>query len=335
MPASTYDDAEVPAAQPWQPPMPLAEARALAAAADADPAKRLDACGQLVQRGATRDAVPALRELEAMPRHATYARRLMATARYVERALLWLDFEGKRQTTGRWQTLDGRAPGESSEPSGALLWVRNGAAKTVLAFSTYAGGFGPMHGWGSVFLAHRFLGGFPLNIVYLRDETYCLNLAGNRSLGADYAASVAALRALCSGRSWNELYTVGFSMGGYSAMRFGLDLGVRAVLSFSGPSTLVSAEYRAKIGLNWFYQAAPAMAADLLPLFQQASRRPRLLLCYGELNPVDAGMAEHMAGLAETELIAFPGFRGHSTFMEAGRLNKLGELTARLTGLPW
>jgi len=334
MQAIAFDDAEKPAERAYRPPMPLAEAQAIAAARDADPEERFRACVELVQRGSIRPTLPAIRELEKTPALATDARKLMNAARYFERALAWLDFAGERPTAGRWQTLDGSAPGESQEPSGALLWVRNGAAKTVLAFSTYAGGFGPMRCWGSVFLAHRFLAGFPLNVVYLRDETYCLNLAGNRSLGADYGACVEALRALCSRRGWRELYAIGFSMGGYSALRFGLDLGARAALAFSGATTLASTEYRAKNGLEWLHQAAPAMTVDLLPLYQRASRRPRLLLCYGEGHPGDAEMATRMAGLPETELIPFSGFRGHSTFMEAGRLGKLGALTARLTELP-
>jgi hypothetical protein len=334
MPAIAFDDAEKPAERAYRPPLALAEAQAIAASAHADPAERLRACTELVQRGATRLALPALRELEAQPALAIDARKLMAAARYVERAHRWLDFAGERATAGRWQTLDGSPPGESREPSGALLWVRNGAAKTALAFSTYAGGFGFMRGWGSVFLAHRFLASFPLNIVYLRDETYCLNLAGNRSLGADYGACVEALRSLCAQRGWRELYALGFSMGGYSALRFGLDLGVRAALSFSGPTSLASAEYREQMGLKWLHEAAPQMTVDLLPLFRRASRRPRLLLCYGDANAGDAEMATRMAGLPETELIPFEGFDGHSTFMEAGRLGRLGALTARLTDLP-
>jgi hypothetical protein len=283
-------------------------------------------------RGVLAPIAAPLRDLEQVPGTAARARKLMAAVRFVERAQHWLDFAGARPAAGRWQTLDGSRPGESTDTSGALLWTRTDASKTVLAFSTYTGGFGPMRGWNSVFLAHRFLAALPVNVVYLRDETYCLNLAGNRSLGADYAACVESLRALASSRGWTDLYTLGLSMGGYSALRFALDLGARAALSFSGPTTIASAEYRKKLGLEHFYGKAPAMAADLLPLYRAAPQRPRLLLCYGEHNAIDAEMAGRMAAFRETELVPFRGFSGHSTFMEAGRLGQLRALALRLTG---
>src|SRR4051794_14109938 len=100
--------------------MPLAEAQALAADPRAAPERRLRACEELVQRAATCFAVPALRELEQLAHMTSKARRLMAVVRYVERAQDWLDFGGKRAAAGRWQTLDGSAPGESTASSGAL-----------------------------------------------------------------------------------------------------------------------------------------------------------------------------------------------------------------------
>jgi hypothetical protein len=87
------------------------------------------------------------------------------------------------------------------------------------------------------------------------------------------------------------------------------------------------------MGLKWLHEAAPQMTVDLLPLFRRASRRPRLLLCYGDANAGDAEMALRMSEFPETELVPFHGFSGHSTFMEATRLGNLRALTARLTEL--
>ena len=260
------------------------------------------------------------------------ARRLVALARYVEREHSQLDFSGARPSVGRWETLDGSAPGASSEESGALLWVRPQARGVVLVFSTLRGNFGMLKGWPSVALVHRFLGTFPVSAVYLRDETACLNLAGNRAFGGDYGACLAGLRALCATRGWSDGYTMGLSAGGYAALRFGLDLGVRGVLSFSGSTDQTPGPNIAKRhpDVRALSEKAPHMAVDLAPLMRAAARRPRMLLCYGERNEHDAAMAQRLAEFPETELVPFSGFEGHSTFMEASRLGQLRSLTARL-----
>ncbi len=123
-------------------------------------------------------------------------------------------------------------------------------------------------------------------------------------------------------------------MGGYTALRFALDLGARGALAFSGPTSFTSPKYREKFGLGALYQAAPDMTVDLLPLYRAARRRPQLWLCYGDGNKLDTHMAQRMSEFAETRLLPFHGFSGHSTFMEAGRRGDLHQLAAQLTELP-
>ena len=321
---------ETPNESYWR--MPLAIAQALAAEPTAPPRVRLKACIELVLRARLAEAQPALKELEADPKLAPRVRGLLALGRYAERAGTKLDFAGARPAGGHWETLDGTAPGASEEASGALLWVRPGASRVLFAFCTLRGNFGILKGWVSVYLVHRVLAEVPVNVVYLRDETSCLNLAGNRSLGDDYGACVARLRALCEARGWREGYALGLSSGGFPALRYGLDLGLRSVLSFSGPTDLTPGPWLAERHPDEraLSEKAPHMATDLLPLLRAAARRPRMLLCYGEDNELDAAQAKRLGELAETELVPFPAFGGHSTFMEAGRLGQLGALYARL-----
>ena len=329
------EEAELPSAEGpnetyWR--LPLALAAALAAEPTTPFGVRIRACAELVLHGRLADAEPSLRQLEARPGFAVRARQLRALGRYAERAIEGLDFAGARPADGGWETLDGGAPGASTEASGALLWLRPGTSRVVLAFSTLRGNFGMLKGWGSVFLVHRFLAAFPVNIVYLRDETACLSLAGNRAFGEDYGACVAGIRALCEARGWRDAWALGLSSGGFPALRYGLDLGLRGVLSFSGPTDLTPGPGLAKRHPDEraLAEKAPHMAVDLLPLMRAAARRPRMLLCYGEGNAYDAAQAQRFAGLAETELVPFAGFAGHSTFMEAGRLGQLRALAARL-----
>lgn len=321
---------EGPSGNYWR--LPLAIAAALAAEPTTPPSVRLKACAELVLHGRLADAEPSLRSLEARPEFGVRARQLRALGRYAERAMAQVDFAGTRPAAGRWQTLDGGAPGASREAADALLWVRPDSPRVVLVFSTLRGNFGMLKGWPSVSLVHRFLAEFPVNIVYLRDETACLSLAGNRAFGADYGACVAGIRALCEARGWREGYALGLSSGGFPALRYGLDLEVRGVLSFSGPTDLtpgpgLAARHPDERALA---ETAPRMAVDLLPLLRAAKRRPRMLLCYGERNDYDATQAQRLAGLPEAELVPFAGFAGHSTFMEAGRLGQSRALVARL-----
>jgi len=318
---------------------PFATPEDLAAKTAADggaaPEARLKACEELILWGSAASAMPALRELHRLPRFAVRVRRIAAIARYLERAPDEFVFAGARQAEGRWETLDGSAPGESGAAGGAMLWLREGAQKTLLAFSNVHGGYGPMRGWASVALLHRFLKRFAVNVIYLRDATRCLHVAGIPGLGDDYASCVASLRALCAQRGWGEIYALGVSAGGYSALRYGLDLGARAVLSFSGPSDVTPhADPAKRIAMyGTLYETVPGMAFDLLPLYRRSARRPRLLLCFGEGNAYDAGMARRMAEFPETELVSFA-FSEHTTFIEAMRLRQVETMVGRLIGAP-
>jgi hypothetical protein len=244
-------------------------------------------------------------------------------------------FARKGQGEGRWEALDGSAPAGSAASDGVMLWLREDAQQTLLAFSNVHGGFGPMRGWASVALVHRYLRKFALNVVYLRDPSRCLHLAGLPGLGDSYDSCVAGLRALYARRGWGKIYTLGVSAGGYGALRYGLDLGARAVLSFSGPSDVAPPADPARrvAPFGTLYRTAPGMAVDLLPLYRRSARRPRLLLCYGQGNAYDAHMARRMAEFPETELVPFA-FAGHTTIVEALRLGLIEKLVGRLIGAP-
>jgi hypothetical protein len=296
----------------------------------APPETRLKACEELILAGSPAPAMPVLRELYPLPGLAVRVRRMAAIARYMERAPKEAVFAGE----GRWETLDGSAPGKSTAEGGAMLWLREGAHKAIFVFSHVYGGFaGPMRGWSSMALLHRFLKQFAVNVVYLRDAKYCLHLAGIPGLGDDYTSCVTRLQALCAQRGWGETHALGVSTGGYSALRYGLDLGAQAVLSFSGPSDLTPHADPAKRAAQFrqLHKTVPGMAVDLLPLYRSSTRRPRLLLCFGEGNAYDARMAQRMAEFPETELVPFA-FKGHTSFIEALRQRQVETLVGRLIG---
>jgi hypothetical protein len=211
------------------------------------------------------------------------------------------------------------------------MWVHPGAERTVIAFSHMQGGFGPMAGWHSIGLVHRILRPLGVNVVYLLDEPGHLHFGLIRGLGDDYSSGIDRLKALLAERGWSRTYAFGPSSGGFSALRFGLDLEAQAVLSMSGPTDLdVPDPAHRDPRLLIFYRDLPRFAVDLLPLYRASVHRPRLVMCYGQLNDYDRQMAERMTELGETALAPFDGFAGHSTFVEGLRNGRLGPLLRQL-----
>jgi hypothetical protein len=188
-----------------------------------------------------------------------------------------------------------------------------------------------MAGWHSIGIVHRVFRPLGVNVVYMLDESESVHFGRIRGLGKGYEECLGKLKALLGARGWNEIYMYGVSSGGFSALRYGLDLGAHAVLSMSGPTNLTREEVvTPDPRLDHFYRNLPAYAIDLLPLYRNSARRPRLLLCYGELNEYDKSMAQRMAEFPGTDLIPFAGFAGHSTFIEALRNGTHGPLVKRL-----
>jgi hypothetical protein len=288
---------------------------------------RLRACNALVDRDMTHRAIGFLEKLQRHPRVATRARRLLAMTRYMSSAVARLDLANASRSDPRWEALDGSALGNVSDDTGLLVWSRAGTDKVVLIFSHVAGGFGPLRTVASTAIVHRAIEQVAASIVYVRDPSGGLNLAGVRGLAPDYEGCVVALRALCARKGWRHVYTMGPSSGGYAALRYGLDLGARGVLSMSG---FVHLEPPVAPVLQPFYKRAPHMAVDLLPLYRAHPSPPRVMMCYGEKHERDAASARRMAELPGTELIAAPDFDDHSTLIWAIAERTLQPLVGRL-----
>jgi hypothetical protein len=305
--------------------------RAKAANPGAAPDDRFQAARMLIDRGFGAEAFAAVQDIASVPGQAPKFRLLRLYSQYVEKTVAWLDFTGTGRHAGRWATLDGRTPGASGERSGVLLWLHPGATRAVLVFSNVAGGFGAQTGWHSIGAIHRVLKLLATNIIYMYDDQALLHFGGVTGLGSDYAGCIGGLRALLEARGWPETYTFGASAGGFSALRYGLELESRAILSMSGPTTLYPPDLtRQSPWLHRFHRELGEFAVDLLPLFRAHARRPHLLLCYGEVNSDDARHARRMAELPEAELIPFQGYAEHSTFIESMRNRSLGALVQRL-----
>ena len=90
--------------------------------------------------------------------------------------------------------------------------------------------------WVPLNLIHIWLSRLGVHIVYLRDFRRIFYLRGIRSLGADYATSVAALAKLIEDLGESSVHCIGSSSGSFGALQMGLDLGAQSVLCLAGPT---------------------------------------------------------------------------------------------------
>ena len=88
--------------------------------------------------------------------------------------------------------------------------------------------------------ADALLAEYPVNVVYLRDPANRAYLSGVPSLGQDQSATAAALKQLQVDLGGVPLITLGASLGGFAALRYGALARARAAISFAGPTVLTA-----------------------------------------------------------------------------------------------
>ena len=208
------------------------------------------------------------------------------------------------------------------DPEADVQVVRRlGATRVLLVFTGVGGRIGmPLP------LAHRWFGPLQVHIVYLRDLGRQAYNDGVRGLGATYGASLDALWRLTDALNARAILTCGNSVGGYGALRYGLDLRAQAMLAFSTSTSLAPpispADEVRRRGFR------PAL--DLRPFFMVATPPARTLLVYGAECIVDARQAERLAGAPGVSLQALPGCERHEAMLRAVELGRLGELLHHL-----
>ena len=209
-------------------------------------------------------------------------------------------------------------------PSAVQTVRREGAQTALLVFC------GAKHRLGMPLpMLHRWLARLPVSLVYLRDLSSQCYLGGVDRLGADIGSTLEALRALTAELGARRVVCYGNSVGGYGALRYGVELGADAVIGVAGLTNMAAA-------FNAHLHYAPAARAldaafpdaplDLRRLYQQASHPPRALMVYGEHNWDDRIHAEHMAGLPGVTLQQIDGYKGHNCAVELIRAGRFGAL---------
>lgn len=199
---------------------------------------------------------------------------------------------------------------------GVQAWIPAGATRVVLYFGSVN------YSWSLGFNALRAMLPAGTGLVFLQDFSRLFFLGGIASLGADVEETIAALRAMLPA-SVGELLGLGFSGGGYSALLYGLELGVTRYLLFSAPTDGGEEAMRHPESMAPRYQRIRSVSTrHLVNLHDRVAARPdrpRIDLWFGADSPWDRCNAERMADLANVHLHPIQNCNTHDLlgFMQA------------------
>ena len=169
-------------------------------------------------------------------------------------------------------------------------------------------------------IMHAWLSHLPFHIVYLRGF-WPVTIAGNRAYaGSDPAQALQTLKEVIAGLGVARVLCWGNSLGGYSAIHYGLELGAQAVMAIAPKTNLDPAT-------NPF--ARPSYSGDdLRPAYLAAKVRPRTCVIYANRHPEDNYHALHFGEVPDTELWAVDDSNGHNVVIEVIAAGHLDRVTA-------
>ncbi|MFG6430640.1 hypothetical protein [Roseateles sp. LYH14W] len=133
----------------------------------------------------------------------------------------------------------------------------------------------------------EFLLGRPFHRIHLRDPSMSWYLQGVAGLGATLASTLDEVAGQVHALSPTRVMTLGQSMGGYGAIRYGLALGAARIVAIGALSTMEPAISRERGDTRWLSVmerlAAQGVAdTDLVELARRAGTPLELRLHYGE-----------------------------------------------------
>jgi hypothetical protein len=215
------------------------------------------------------------------------------------------------------------------DPAAEIQVVRRpGSDAVLLCFCARNGTLGlPLN------FIHQWLGRLPTSLMYIKDFRNLAGGCGFPSLGPDRASAVAALRRMAGEVNGKRIYTLGVSLGGYSALHYGLQLHAVAALNLAGRTDLTPNFVAGLEPLSQDYlslcQFAPDYTKNSRDSYASAEQRPHVLIAYSAGHPIDRQQAERMAGLPNVELIAVD----HAQHNVVDPLVRRGELLPLLNRL--
>lgn len=193
----------------------------------------------------------------------------------------------------------------------ALVWRKKGHARTLFYFTGAARRNLPR-----IAMLHKTFMDLGCNVVYVRDHQKLWHLGGLAGMpSVDPAGMAQELLRLHKSLGGSEIFTIGSSVGGYAALRYGLILEAKAAFSFSGFTNirLTESQISQYSAVKRLHGHNPKLLADLLELYGEAKLTPRMTLCFGAAHEVDSRQAMRMASVPGTKLIPVPDLAEHDT----------------------
>ena len=142
-----------------------------------------------------------------------------------------------------------------------------------------------------------------------------LFIGGVGSMAPDRAGTLEALRHELVALNTQRLIVVGQSSGGFSALRYGRELGAAEIYGFSIPSSierfLTGPDSRARALIGKLRRTFPPEALDLRTMLPPLPSRAPIELHYGADRDTDRGHAEDLAGLEGVSLHPMEGHNAH------------------------
>jgi pimeloyl-ACP methyl ester carboxylesterase len=155
-----------------------------------------------------------------------------------------------------------------------------------------------------------------VNAMFVSDPQRLFMLGGFTSVG-DYHATIAWLKALRETWRIENFYCLGLSGGGYPALRYGLDLGARRILTFAAPTEITPGitqiDTRATALAIRVLNRKPEMCVNLRPeIAKQGDAAPEIINYYGAEMTEDAYHARNIEGLPTVSSRAVTGLDSHA-----------------------
>jgi tetratricopeptide (TPR) repeat protein len=158
----------------------------------------------------------------------------------------------------------------------------------------------------------RYLATLDLTAIYLKDFQRLRYLLGIQSLSQDYQGTLAALRDILSRLGVKRLCTIGNCVGGFAAIRYGVELCADRVLTFGtptylSPDPLTPMEPTRHFMRNRLAANVPGEMLDLRPFLEARQHNTQIELFYEEDDPVGRIHALHLSDLPGIRFHPLPG----------------------------
>lgn len=179
------------------------------------------------------------------------------------------------------------------------------------------------------------------NVVYLRDFNFRAYFEGISSLASSAEQTLDRLREILERLGTRRTITIGYSVGGFAAIRYGARLGAEAAISFGAPSTLEEEfEANSKPGVGYRPKALKRalsfrLSDEIKDLIQDLAETAsiRVFFHYAAQYPAEVAHANRLRDLDNVELRPL-NISDHSVAMRAIADGILDRILVEEIGVP-